>query len=457
MTDTTTNLGLPYVLASQADKHVTFNEAMERLDLLTQLVVASATVTGEPSAPVEGVGYILPAGRTGPAWGNLAANSVVRYGAGGWFAIAPQMGWLAFVRDTGQLLMFGASGWTQSGARASLGLGSAASGNLGTSGATIPLLDGENVWAKTQKFAGDLAIEHAQPNLHLKDTDALANEKSWRLGASGPRLTLMTINDAQAGVALMQADRSGGAPASVCFPFDGRFGFGTDNPSAHGGDLVLTRTKAGGQTILKIGNPTAASGSSARLDLATGVPNAYALLGLTNTSATGADLSLSAGGGVNWCNFFVNRYMFKSATGADYLAIEPNQVRPGSDNAMALGQANARWSVVYATTGVINTSDAREKTPLAPVSDALARVATRLRSQIGIFQWLESVARKGSDQARLHIGLTAQSVAEAFVAEGLDPNAYALFCADQPVGDTQGEARLGLRVDQLLWLLAARA
>ena len=44
----TTQLGLPLLQPAQAQKHVTVNEALVRLDGLTQLVLASATVTAPP-------------------------------------------------------------------------------------------------------------------------------------------------------------------------------------------------------------------------------------------------------------------------------------------------------------------------------------------------------------------------------------------------------------------------
>lgn len=39
------------------------------------------------------------------------------------------------------------------------------------------------------------------------------------------------------------------------------------------------------------------------------------------------------------------------------------QPRPSSDNTLQLGASNARWSTIYAGSGTINTSDAREKLP----------------------------------------------------------------------------------------------
>jgi hypothetical protein len=115
------------------------------------------------------------------------------------------------------------------------------------------------------------------------------------------------------------------------------------------------------------------------------------------------------------------------------LAVQANgDTTPGADNAQKLGAASLRWSEVFAGTGTINTSDAREKRWLGGLADAEMRVARRLSGLIGIYQWNDAVERKG-DAARRHVGVTAQAVAAAFVAEGLDPAAYAIWCEDEVV------------------------
>ena len=50
MADETADLTLPYLLASQAQKHVTENESLARSDGLVQLAVQSRTITVEPGA-----------------------------------------------------------------------------------------------------------------------------------------------------------------------------------------------------------------------------------------------------------------------------------------------------------------------------------------------------------------------------------------------------------------------
>lgn len=103
---------------------------------------------------------------------------------------------------------------------------------------------------------------------------------------------------------------------------------------------------------------------------------------------------------------------------------------PGADNAVALGNSSRRWTQLSAATGTINTSDARHKFIRGPLTTAEQRVAQRLAGSIQVYQWLDAVAAKGADDARLHIGWIAQDVAAAFAAEGLDASRYALWCAD---------------------------
>ncbi len=62
MSDTTTHLLLPYILAAQAQKHVTHNEALKLLDGLVQLSVLDRDLTTPPDSPTDGDRYIVGAG-----------------------------------------------------------------------------------------------------------------------------------------------------------------------------------------------------------------------------------------------------------------------------------------------------------------------------------------------------------------------------------------------------------
>ncbi|GAA0784120.1 DUF2793 domain-containing protein [Roseibium denhamense] len=61
----TTRMHLPLLAAAQAQKHVTHNEALLRLDALSHPVIVSQSLTLPPVNPSEGDLYLLPAGSTG--------------------------------------------------------------------------------------------------------------------------------------------------------------------------------------------------------------------------------------------------------------------------------------------------------------------------------------------------------------------------------------------------------
>lgn len=58
MTEQTARLRLPYILPSQAQKHVTHNEALQRLDAIVQLVIKDV-VAAPPDNASEGDCFLL--------------------------------------------------------------------------------------------------------------------------------------------------------------------------------------------------------------------------------------------------------------------------------------------------------------------------------------------------------------------------------------------------------------
>ncbi len=105
-----TRLALPYLAAAQAQKHVTVNESLLRLDALVQLSALSASQSAEPGAPGDGDIYLLPAGKTGSAWGAMADGALAYYRDGAWEELTPQTGWRCCVEDENALYMRAAAG-----------------------------------------------------------------------------------------------------------------------------------------------------------------------------------------------------------------------------------------------------------------------------------------------------------------------------------------------------------
>jgi len=135
-----------------------------------------------------------------------------------------------------------------------------------------------------------------------------------------------------------------------------------------------------------------------------------------------------------------------------------SSARPGGDNTMSCGVSFARWSEIFAANGVINTSDSREKQQGRPLTEIEKSVAKKIKGLLKAFKFNAAVEKKGAD-ARIHFGVYAQDVAEAFASEGLDPTKYALFCfdeweADETTGLLAGN-RYGIRYDDLLAFIVA--
>ena len=106
-----------------------------------------------------------------------------------------------------------------------------------------------------------------------------------------------------------------------------------------------------------------------------------------------------------------------------------NELGYQRDNRHSLGTAGNKWHTVYAGTGTINTSDINLKQDIEDLTEAETRVAVACKSLIKKFKWRDSVEQKGSD-ARIHVGIMAQDLQQAFISEGLDPNKYGMFCQD---------------------------
>ena len=87
------NLSLPLMQASQAQKHVTHNEALNILDTVAQLSVLSSSVSTPPIAK-DGDRYLVPAGGTGD-WSDQE-GTVSLFDGNAWLFFAT-IGWLVGV------------------------------------------------------------------------------------------------------------------------------------------------------------------------------------------------------------------------------------------------------------------------------------------------------------------------------------------------------------------------
>ena len=110
MSANTPNIQLPLLVPSQAMKHVTHNEALVRLDAVTQLVLQETGATMPPADPQEGNCYALG---TAPqeAWSGQD-NQIAVFSNNGWVFVDPQEGWRAWDISSGELLAYSGGAWS---------------------------------------------------------------------------------------------------------------------------------------------------------------------------------------------------------------------------------------------------------------------------------------------------------------------------------------------------------
>ena len=80
MSDTSATLSLPYLMPAQAQKHVTHNDALDRLDTVVQLVVHTFNATTPPASPNEGDCYALGQNPNGEWTGNAGMIATFQNG-----------------------------------------------------------------------------------------------------------------------------------------------------------------------------------------------------------------------------------------------------------------------------------------------------------------------------------------------------------------------------------------
>lgn len=111
MSDFSPRLKLPYILPAQAQKHVPYNEAIQRVDTLSQLTVQAFGAKTPPGGPQPGQVWALgvsPVGDWAEQGGNLAVAA-----NGGWMFIPPTEGLRAWGLAERVLKVFQNGDWIE--------------------------------------------------------------------------------------------------------------------------------------------------------------------------------------------------------------------------------------------------------------------------------------------------------------------------------------------------------
>ena len=226
------NLGLPFIEAAQAQKHVTHNEALAMLDAFVQTTVLAMSATQPPAQPAEGVRVVIAAGALGAFAGR--EGRLAMFDAGAWRFFAPRAGWLVWSTAERCAFVYDGAAWIRFESSISrlqqlslLGVGTAAD-------ATNPLAvsagnalftaryasgggDGSLRFKLNKEAAGMTVSQLYQTNWSGRAETGLVGDDRWRVRVSGDGQTwsdplIASTNGVEIGGQLTVA---GGARASA--------------------------------------------------------------------------------------------------------------------------------------------------------------------------------------------------------------------------------------------------
>ncbi|MDZ8996438.1 phage tailspike protein [Escherichia coli] len=174
---------------------------------------------------------------------------------------------------------------------------------------------------------------------------------------------------------------------------------------------------------LRTGNPQLASGPEYRFSYDTGVNFIAASISSNLIAYDGAGASAN----LSFNNLKINK---SDVLGQSWEMTTRGYLLPGTDGTQDFGAASRRINSSYFTVSPVVSSDKCLKQQEEWLDDAEKRVALKIKRLLKKYKLNDSVLKKGNN-ARIHIGVIAQDVRDAFLSENLDPHSYALFCYDE--------------------------
>ncbi len=197
--DVSPNLSLPYLMAAQAQKHVTHNEAIRALDALVQISVEDKDLTAPPPSPTNGQRYIVGPAATG-AWSGQAGR-LAAFQDGAWAFYVPREGWLAWVADENTLYAFDGTNWAPP-----PGAGGAVDSVFGRTGVVVATAGDYTAGQVTNTPAGGVAATTVQGAINELDTEkAPLDNPSFTTAAQAPMLGANATPDATNRLAVSSA------------------------------------------------------------------------------------------------------------------------------------------------------------------------------------------------------------------------------------------------------------
>lgn len=403
MSEETPNLRLPYIMPSQAQKHVTHNEAIRAIDALLQVGVIDHDVASPPAEPADGDRYIVGAGATG-AWAGKD-YMLAAFQDGAWTFFEPNAGWVAYVVGESRLLVHDGAEWRDVPVR----LAPENFQNIEGVGvnSTHDATNRFAVASPASLFNNEGGGHQIKVNKNASsDTASILFQTSWsgraEFGTTGDDNFHVKVSpDGETWNEAMQLNRSTGA-----------VGIGNVNPvrplHIRGNNAAVRVDRDANTVSVQLHRFPSGDYTTPWKGFTFGVES--------HSSGTG--------------RFLIGDYGTAVSGPVTYRFIIENngEVTPGEDNTQSLGVASRRWTQVYASSATINTSDENEKQDIEALPDAWLDAWGDV--EWSRFRYRDAVQLKGNG-ARWHVGIVAQRVRNCFAARGLDAFRIGLLCYDE--------------------------
>jgi len=110
-TSVTTHFQLPLLESAQAQKHITVNEAISKLDAVLQLSVERSDLVSPPDSMSEGASYLVSAKSQASGLWAGRTNDIAIFLQGGWVFCSPIEGMRLFDKHTSRCMLWNGRDW----------------------------------------------------------------------------------------------------------------------------------------------------------------------------------------------------------------------------------------------------------------------------------------------------------------------------------------------------------
>ncbi|MEL7232502.1 MAG: DUF2793 domain-containing protein, partial [Pseudomonadota bacterium] len=376
-------LGLPYLLPNQAQKHVTVNESLRRLDTLIMAAVEDRDLNDLPASPEDGEAWLIGDAPTG-LWDGMAGR-LAFWTDGAWFFETPQPGWRVYDKSENALIIFDGTSW------------SAIGGNT-----------------QNLEFIGLATIADAANPFSARLNAALFTSLNASDGGTGDlRLTLNKETTGNVGSILFQSGWSGRAELglvgnddfSIRVSSDGTNWIDSVQIDGQSGHVGIGGSAGANDALTVHGRFQATSSEgyfllrdNGTLDMARHSGGAVYLRARSSGSTVNFGATDSSGQLTN------NTISIRPDQSDILFAFTPS---PLSNASVDLGQSSRVWRDLYLQNAPTVSSDARGKTE---VDD--------LHNPMPLLEFLRPVSFRREGKDTRHFGFIAQEVREALLAAG---------------------------------------